>query len=148
MRLQTTKSVQNAPKMAQNGPCGPFRARQGPFWVIFGTILELRCQQHSQRGSMVLKWKPLRIVFVLCWLYFRHFLVFWVFWGLLEPFWRPFGGIWSPFLDLLATILAYPEPFLDLLAYRCGKVPPTRGCCPSLGPFGPIWAVRFPLFDV
>ena len=46
------------------------------------------------------------------------------------------GGM-EPLLDLLATNWAYPEPFLDLLAYRCGKVPPTRGCCPSLGPFGP-----------
>ena len=68
MRLQMTKSVQNGTKMAQNGTCGPFRARQGPFWVIL------------------------------------------------------------TFLDLLATIWAYPG----------GKVPPTRECWPCLGP-APYW---------
>ena len=82
MRLQTTKSVQNGPKW----PLRAFRARQWPFWVIFGAILELRYQQHSRMCPMVLKWKPLRPVFVLCWLYFRHFSVFWVFWGPVEPF--------------------------------------------------------------
>ena len=57
MRLQTTISVQNDP---QNGPKWPLRAlwaRQGPFWVILGTILELRCQQHSQMCFGVF-WSP------------------------------------------------------------------------------------------
>ena len=58
------------------------------------------------------------------------------------------NGTWSPFW----TFWAHPEPFLDLLAYRCGKVPPTRGSSPTLGPFwtlvGPLRVVRFPLFDV
>ena len=49
-----------------------------------------------------------------------------------------FGALFGPFGD----------PFLDLLAYRCGKVPPPGDVAPVWGLLDLFGPVRFPLFDV
>ena len=137
--LKCVSKRPKVPKMAQNGP---FRARQGPFlgkfWDHFWSLgannthaCVLWCSNGSLYGQFV--------CYAGC---------------ILDIFWS-FGSFWdqwSPFGGLLATIWAYPEPFWDLLttiwAYPCGKVPPTRGWCPSLGPFGPYLGLCGCLFDV
>ena len=54
------KSVQNGSQMAPKWPHGPFRARQGQFWVHFGAVLERRYQQRSYMCPIMFKRKPLR----------------------------------------------------------------------------------------
>ena len=121
------------PKMAPAGPLGPAKGHFGSFWGPFwssGANNTHKCVLWVSNGSLCGQfWCYAGCILDISWS-FRPFGVFW----------SPFGGLlgdMGPFVDLLATIWAYPEPFLDLLAYCCGKVPPTRGCCPSLGPFGP-----------
>ena len=142
MRLQMIKKNMSkmAPKWPQNGPCGPFRAAKGhfgSFWGNFGAQVLTKLTNVPYNAQI----EAFTASFCACWLDFRQFLVVWVFWGsseaLLEAFcglqspfwtfWRPFGPILSPFGTFWRVIWAYP----------CGKVPPTRRCCPCLGPYGP-----------
>ena len=128
MRLQMTKSVQNG----QNDPKWHLRDAKGhfgSFWGHFGA----QVLKHSQMCPILLIWKPLRPVFVLCWLDFRQFLVVWVFWGSSGALMGNLLRASKPFLDLLATIWAYFG----------GKVPPTRGCWPCLGAFSK-WPLACP----
>ena len=127
------------PKMA---PKWPLRALCPPRAILghFGAILELRYQQNSQMCHIMLKWKPLRPVFVLCWLDFRQFLVVWVFWGAVEPFWRPFasfGALFGPFCDHLGLSWWQSSTYQGMLALF--------GAFWIL--FGSLRVVRFPLFD-
>ena len=119
--------------MSKMAPKWPFRARQGdilghfgPFWSS-GTNKTHNCALYCVRP-----------VFVLCWLDFRQFGRLGCFWGPVEHFWSLLPP-WEPFLDLVATIWAYPEHFLDLLvtiwAYFGGNGPPTRKYMPCLGFF-------------
>ena len=50
------KSVQTGHQMATKWPYEPFRARQGPFWVHFGAVLErnnaYKCVLYCSNGDL------------------------------------------------------------------------------------------------
>ena len=93
---------QNCSKWPQNGPCGPFRARQGDILGHFGPCWS----SGTNKTHNCALWKP--PVFVLCWLDFRQFGCFGCFWGPVEHFWRPFaafGALFGSFGDHFGPIL-------------------------------------------